>query len=343
MNVGEFEFELPTDLIPAAPTRPRGSSRMLVVDRRSGELAHRSFTDLPEYLHPGDVLVLNDTKVMPTVLRGRADDGAQVRLDLVSKKGGGRWDCFVRRVRALEPGTRLTFADGALEGIIVGPNDFGTGTLVDLSLEGPELIEVLVAYAGYMLPMYLDQDVKGDDYQTVYANEAGSNQPPVAGMHFTEEMFDRLAAQGVHAHHITLRIGRLDNLSLLGEEAEVQEHRMYAEAYEVPQKTADALNAARRDGHRIVCIGTTSVRTLETVADADGVVHPGHGWTDCYITPGHRFKAVDALLSNLQPPKTTNVILHASFAGTELVMRAYREAVAERYQFLEFGDCVFYH
>lgn len=342
MQITQFEYELPSDLIPPAPTRERGQARMAVLDRAAGTVEHRMFRDLGSYLDAGDVIVLNDTKVMPTLLRGRTDAGAEVRMDLVSHKGGGRWECAVRRVRPLPPGTKITFADGALRATIIGPNELGTGVVVDLNRQGEELVQLLVSHGDYMLPMYLDQNVSGEDYQTVFANSAGSNQPPVAGMHFTEQALDELARRGIGVHHITLRIGRLDDLSLLGGQRPVEEHRMYPEAYEVPAKTADAVNEARAAGHRLVCIGTTSVRTLETVAADDGTVRAGQGWTNCYITPGYRFKVVDALLSNLQPPHSTNIMLHCAFGGYANVMDTYREAVRRRYSFLEFGDCILY-
>lgn len=342
MKIAEFEYDLPAELIPPAPQRARGEARMAVVDRGSGHVQDKNFRDVMSYLEPGDVVVLNDTKVMPTLLRGRTSDGAEVRLDLVSDKGSGRWECALRRVRPLPPGTRIGFADGQLNGTIVGPNDLGTGVVVDFDHQGDDLVEFLISHGDYMLPMYLDQAVSGDDYQTVFARELGSNQPPVAGMHFTDAIIGELGQRGVNVHHITLRIGRLDDLSLLGGEKPVEDHRMYPEAYEVPEKTASAVNEAKAAGHRLLCVGTTSVRSLETVTDDAGVVRAGRGWTNCFITPGYRFKAVDMLLSNLQPPHSTNIMLHCAFGGYDTVMDTYRHAVKSGYRFLEFGDCVLY-
>lgn len=342
MKVADFDYGLPTELIPSAPIRERGSARMVVADRSTGNVHHRQFTDLPDHLSPGDVVVLNDTKVMPTLLQGSTSDGAEVRVDLVSDKGAGLWECHIRRVRETAPGTRMTLGGGQINAEVVGPNALGTGHVLSLDVHGEDLIRVLFEQGRYMLPMYLDQGIEGADYQTVFASEPGSNQPPVAGMHFTPTMFDRLEAAGVEVARITLRIGRLDDLSLLGGSRPVEEHQMYPEAYEVTEHAANQVNGAHARGNRVLCIGTTSVRTLETVADESGLVRPGRDWTNHFITPGYTFKTVDVLMSNLQPPFSTNIMLHSAFGGHDLVMRAYSEAVERRYQFLEFGDCILY-
>lgn len=315
---------------------------MVVADRSSGEVEHVHFADLTHYLEPGDLVVLNDTKVMPTLLQGTTSDGAELRVDLVSNKGGGEWECHIRRVRDTTPGTRMTLGGGKIRAEVIGPNALGTGHVLRLDTDGEDLIRILFEHARYMLPMYLDQGIEGSDYQTVFATEPGSNQPPVAGMHFTPEMFDRLEKAGVETARITLRIGRLDDLSLIGGSRPVEEHQMYPEAYEVTERAARKINDAHERGRRVLCVGTTSVRTLETVADSSGVVHPGRDWTNHFITPGYTFKTVDSLLSNLQPPFSTNIMLHSAFGGHELVMRAYTEAVEREYQFLEFGDCILY-
>ncbi len=342
MRITDFDYGLPTELIPSAPTRERGTARMVVVDRSSREIRHEQFADLPRYLVPGDVVVLNDTKVMPTLLQGHTSDGADVRIDLVSEKGDGLWECHIRRIRKTEPGTRITLADGQIHAEVVGQNALGTGHVLRLDVQGESLINILFEQGRYMLPMYLNQNIEGSDYQTIFASEPGSNQPPVAGMHFTSSMFDQLDAAGVEIVHITLRIGRLDDLSLLGGSRPVEEHQMYPEAYEVSDQAATQINNAHTRGNRVMCIGTTTVRTLETVADESGRVYPRHDWTNHFITPGYQFKTVDALMSNLQPPFSTNIMLHSAFGGHDLVMRAYTEAVERHYQFLEFGDCILY-
>jgi len=342
VEIADFDYGLPTELIPPAPTRQRGTARMVIADRSTGEIHHGYFTDLPDYLHRGDLIVLNDTKVMPTLLQGVTSDGAEVRVDLVSDKGDGRWECHIRRVRDTEPGTRMALANGEINAEVIGRNTLGTGHVLQLDVEGEALVRILFERARYMLPMYLDQGIEGADYQTVYASEPGSNQPPVAGMHFTDDMFTRLESAGVDIARITLRIGRLDDLTLLGGTRPVEEHQMYPEAYEVTEHAADQINNTHARGKTVLCIGTTCVRTLETVADESGVVRPGRDWTNHFITPGYRFKTVDALMSNLQPPFSTNIMLHSAFGGHGMVMRAYTEAVERQYQFLEFGDCILY-
>lgn len=342
MKVADFDYGLPTELIPSAPIRERGAARMMVVVRSSREIRHERFIDLPHYLNPGDVIVLNDTKVIPTLLQGCTTDGAEVRLDLVSDKGEGVWECHIRRIRDTEPGTRIALAGGKINAEVLGPNTHGTGHVLRLDVSGEELIKILFEQGRYMLPMYLDQSISESDYQTVFAKEPGSNQPPVAGMHFTSTMLNHLKNIGVEIVHITLRIGRLDDLNLLGGTRPVEEHHMYPEFYEVSEETATQINTARARGNKVLCVGTTCVRTLETVSDKLGKVHSRRDWTNHFITPGYEFKIVDAMMSNLQPPFSTNVMLHSAFGGHDLVMQAYKEAVEHRYQFLEFGDCVLY-
>lgn len=315
---------------------------MIVADRSSGSVVHGYFADLPKYLTEGDVVVINDTQVMPTLLQGRTGAGADVRIDLVSDKGEGLWECHIRRVRPLDPGTTMKLADGQILAELIGENDLGTGHVVRLNVRGEELVKILFEHAKYMLPMYLDQGIEGDDYQTVFASKPGSNQPPVAGMHFTPDMFHTLESQGIEVARITLRIGRLDDLTMLGGARPVEEHQMYPEAYEVTPRAAKIINDAHERGNRVLCVGTTSVRTLETVSDEAGLVSAGQDWTNHFITPGYKFKTVDALMSNLQPPFSTNIMLHSAFGGHDLVMQAYREAVEHEYQFLEFGDCILY-
>lgn len=342
MDVQTFDFDLPTSSIPAQPRLHRDGSRMLVVDRRAGTIEHRRFVDFPSFMAPGDVVVLNDTRVIPTVLRGVTHDGAQVAVELVSDKGEGVWDCAVKRQRPLASETLISFAGGELTATVVGRNARDTGTLLRLSLTGERLFQLLDRVARYMLPLYLNSSIAGDAYQTIYAARPGSNQPPVAGMHFTQRQFDELERKGVAVTFITLNIGRLDNLSLLQSGSAVESHLMYPEAYSVSASTASLVNAAKDRGNRVIAVGTTVTRVLETVGQSNHSISPGYGWTNHYIYPGYQFNIVDALLSNLQPPKTTNLFLACAFGGQTLVMRAYREAVSCGYQFLEFGDAALY-
>lgn len=342
MQLSEFDYELPPSLIPPRPRDKRGNSRMLVMNRATGDIKHDRFDNLSSYLREGDVVVLNNTKVMPTLLQGKLDNGGEVRVDLVSNKGNGLWECHIRRSRDIAAGTSISFGNNSVFAEVIGQNELKTGHVIQFNASEQEIADTQNTYGKFMLPLYLDQSVAGDDYQTIFASEPGSNQPPVAGMHFTENTLSELANKGIKVVYVTLNIGRLDDLGLLNGNKPIEEHRMYPEAYEVPEETSRVINEAHANGHRIVCVGTTAVRTLETVTDSTGKTFAKNGWTNHYITPGYKFKCADILLSNLQPPRSTNLMLHSAFGTHERVMGAYTEAVKENYQFLEFGDCILY-
>lgn len=349
MKISLFQYELPPESIATQPVRPRDHSRLFVLHRSTGEIEDTYFYNLPRYLKPGDVIVLNDTRVVPCILRGeRGNGGGQIEIMLVSRKSASRWDCMLTANRryGLNPGEILRFGDGELEGTVIEPNGWGTGFLVEFRSQKGTVDEAIDKLGRMFLPLYLPQRLEDPEmYQTVYAKHRGSVQPPVAGMHFTPELLDRIRSMGVHVVYITLHVGRLDGFSYnqyLRTQRDIEEHKMYPEYYKVPEKTAETINTCRARGGRVFAIGTTVARTLETVVDSDGMIHAGEGWTNLYIYPGHQWRAVDVLASNLQPPMSTHLILACAFAGTEKVLELHREAVRRGGRFCEFGDCALY-
>ncbi|MBY6276778.1 tRNA preQ1(34) S-adenosylmethionine ribosyltransferase-isomerase QueA [Symbiobacterium thermophilum] len=338
MRLSDFDYDLPKELIAQKPVEPRDASRLMVVHRASGAIEHRCFRDLPEYLRPGDGLVINETRVMPARLLGsREKTGGAMEVLLLKRLDRDRWETLVKPGKKARPGERIVFGDGLLVGTVVGPTDYG-GRVIDFHYEG--VFENLLERLGQMpLPPYIHEQLEEPErYQTVYAREWGSAAAPTAGLHFTAELLDRLAARGVEIHRITLHVG-LGTFRPVEVEDPTQ-HKMHSEFYHVSPEAAAGINAVRKGGGRLVAVGTTSVRTLETVADEDGTVRPGEGWTDIFIYPGYRFKAVDALVTNFHLPKSTLLMLVSALAGHDLIMRAYREAVAQRYRFFSFGDAM---
>lgn len=338
MKLSDFDYDLPKELIAQKPVEPRDASRLMVVDRASGAIAHRRFRDLPEYLRPGDGLVINDTRVMPARLLGcRERTGGAMEVLLLKRLSRDRWETLVKPGKKARPGERIVFGDGLLVGTVVGPTDYG-GRIIDFRYEG--VFENLLDRLGQMpLPPYIHEQLEDPErYQTVYAREWGSAAAPTAGLHFTPELLDRLVAQGIEIHRITLHVG-LGTFRPVEVEDPTQ-HKMHSEFFRVSPEAAAGLNRVRARGGRLVVVGTTSVRTLETVAAEDGTIQPGEGWTDIFIYPGYRFKAVDCLITNFHLPKSTLLMLVSAFAGHDLIMRAYREAVAQRYRFFSFGDAM---
>ncbi|NPV46721.1 MAG: tRNA preQ1(34) S-adenosylmethionine ribosyltransferase-isomerase QueA [Armatimonadetes bacterium] len=337
MLVSDFDYELPPELIAQHPPAERGQSRLLVIPRDGGPLEHRRFGDLPEYLRADDCLVLNDTKVLPARLVGRRASGGQVELLLLRPVGEGLWEALGRPARRLRVGERVKFGpELAAQIVAVGGEGLRT---VRLEHEG-ELLPVLERVGQMPLPPYIRRDhPEADDatrYQTVYAERPGAVAAPTAGLHFTEELLQRIAEQGVSMARLTLHVG-LGTFRPISVER-LEEHVMHAEWYRVPPEAADAINAARAAGGRIVAVGTTVVRTLESVADEAGVVHPGEGSTNLFITPGFRFRVVDALLTNFHLPRSTLLVLVSAFAGRERILAAYQEAIAAGYRFYSYGD-----
>jgi len=337
MRLSEFDYALPRDRIAQTPAAPRDSARLLVLRRADGAVAHRTFRDLPEFLRPGDVLVLNDTRVIPARLRGRRANGGAVELLLLRPHGGAVWEALVRPGRRVREGARLVFGDGRIEATAGARTASGT-RLVTLAHQG-DLRAVLQETGEMPVPPYITRRLDDPrDYQTVYAEREGAVAAPTAGLHFTPELLAAVRARGAAPVFLTLHVGIGTFRSV--ETDDVTAHRMDAEWYEVPPETARAIGAARARGGRVVVCGTTAVRTLESVARDDGTVTAGRGWTELFITPGFRFRATDALITNFHLPRTTLLILVSAFAGRERVLAAYATAVREGYRFYSFGDAM---
>ena len=345
MRIADFDYELPDELIAQHPADPRDASRLLVLHRADGRREHRQFTDLPDYLRPGDLLVLNDTRVIPARLRGRkAGTGGQAELLLLKTTGRDIWEALARPGRRLQPGTEIVFGDEALLAEVLETTP-GGGRIVRLRpgprAAGRDTHALLHALGELPLPPYITDGpppAARDVYQTIYARWDGSSAAPTAGLHFTEAVFARLAAHGVQRTAITLHVGLGTFLPVQTEHAE--DHKIHEEIISVSEDAAALINATRARGGRIVAVGTTSARTLESAADAHGVVHPVTGPTRLYIMPGYRFKAVDVQLTNFHMPRSTLLLLIAAFAGREPMLAAYRAAVEARYRFLSFGDAM---
>lgn len=338
MLLDEFDYELPEKLIAQTPLADRSASRLLVLERHTGKISHRNFTDFPAYLHAGDALVINDTKVIPARLLGKKDGGGAVaEVLLLHRRSANEWEALVRPGRRLRLGARIDFGEGELKAIIREELPDG-GRLIQFSYEGV-FEEVLDRLGEMPLPSYIKEKlVDRERYQTVYAREAGSAAAPTAGLHFTAELLGKLQEQGIRIVPITLHVG-LGTFRPVKVD-DIREHTMHSEYYIITPEAADILNETRSNGGKIVAVGTTSCRVLETVSDDAGVVHAGSGWTDIFIYPGYKFKAVDVLLTNFHLPKSTLLMLISALAGRENILAAYQEAVKEEYRFFSFGDAM---
>ncbi|OPJ54777.1 tRNA preQ1(34) S-adenosylmethionine ribosyltransferase-isomerase QueA [Clostridium oryzae] len=343
MKIDNFNFDLPETLVAKKLCNPRDGARMAVLNRKNNEIVDDYFYNIINYFEEGDLFVINNTKVFPCVLRGRKENGGLIEIKLGSRKDEYIWDCIVESARELKTGEKLFFGDNnEIIANVIERNSFDTGYLMKFDSE-TNIEEQIEKIGSYFFPIYLPQKIDNpEDYQTIYASEWGSMQPPVAGMHFTDELFKKAKDKNINVCNITLHIGRLDKLALQNGKMEIEEHKMYKEHYILDDDTAKLINKTKENGKRIVAIGTTAVRTLESIADEKGYVHGGEGWTDLYIYPGYKFKIIDALLSNLQPPMTTNLMLACAFGGREQVMNLYEHAVRDNYKFLEYGDCALY-
>ena len=338
MLKSDYFFELPGELIAQDPLEERTSSRLLVLDKRTGAVSHHVFRDIGDFLRPGDCLVLNDTRVIPARLLGeREGTGAHVELLLLKRKSGDVWETLVRPGKKCRPGTRLTFGDGMLKAEILDTVEEGN-RLVRFDYEG--IFEEVLDRLGEMpLPPYITHKLQDRNrYQTVYARHEGSAAAPTAGLHFTKELLGRLEGKGIGIAYVTLHVG-LGTFRPVKEE-NVLEHHMHTEHYEVSREAADTINRTKAQGGRIVCVGTTSCRTLESAADESGLVQPGSGDTDIFIYPSYRFRVLDALITNFHLPESTLIMLVSALAGREHVLAAYEEAVRERYRFFSFGDAM---
>jgi len=339
MKTSDFYYDLPEELIAQTPMEPRDMSRLLVCHRDTGVREHKVFRDVIDYLNPGDVLVVNETKVIPARLLGvKADTGVPVEVLLLKRLDRDDWEALVRPGRRLKPGTVCTFGDGLLTCEILGNVEEIGGRTVRFHYEG--VFEEILDRLGEMpLPPYIHEKLQDQTrYQTVYAKQEGSAAAPTAGLHFTPELMERIKAKGIEIVPVLLHVGLGTFRPVKAEN--VEEHVMRSEFYQVTEEAAAKINAARAAGHRCVCVGTTSVRTLETASTPDGIVHAGQGDTAIFITPGVKIKAVDALITNFHLPESTLLMLISALMGRENALEAYEEAVKERYRFFSFGDAM---
>lgn len=338
MKTSDFYYELPPELIAQTPLARRDGSRMLTMDRQTGATEHHHFYELPDFLQPGDCLVLNNSRVIPARLLGhRMPSGGAVEVLLLQDKGNGVWECLTKPGRKTHMGAELSFGNGELTATVVGEKE-GGNKLVQFHYEGI-FLEVLERLGKMPLPPYIKEELEdGERYQTVYSKINGSAAAPTAGLHFTEDLLSQIQQKGVQLAYITLHVGLGTFRPVKADE--VTAHHMHSEFCMISGETAELLNRTRRDGGRIVCVGTTSCRTVESFAREDGTFEEASGWTDIFIYPGYRFKAMDALITNFHLPESTLVMLVSAFAGREHVLNAYAEAVRERYRFFSFGDAM---
>ena len=337
MKKSDFYFDLPEELIAQTPLERRDASRMLHLDKKTGEIEHRHFYDLPQYLRPGDCLVLNDTRVLPARLLGCRKSGGGVELVLLRDLGDGRWECLSRPGRKTKPGTELLFGDGELCATVEDVAE-GGNRIVHFHYQGI-FLEVLERLGKMPLPPYIKTELKdAERYQTVYSRECGSAAAPTAGLHFTPELLQQIRDMGVKVCFVTLHVG-LGTFRPVKEE-EIENHEMHSEFCIITPETAETINSTKREGGRVIAVGTTSCRTLESFADEDGLIQAGSRWTDIFIYPGYRFKCIDALITNFHLPESTLIMLVSALAGRENVLNAYQIAVKERYRFFSFGDAM---
>ena len=339
MQLSDFNYELPQELIAQDPLEKRSDSRLMVVGREDGSIEHKHFYDIIDYVNPGDCLVINDTKVIPARLMGvKEGTGASIEVLLLKRKEEKVWETLVKPGKKARIGARISFGDGLLVGEVIDIVEEGN-RLIRFEYEG--IWEEILDKLGQMpLPPYITHQLKDRNrYQTVYAKHDGSAAAPTAGLHFTEELLEQLKAKGVEIAHVTLHVGlgtfrpvKVDN---------ILEHHMHSEFYVVEQEEADKINAAKKRGNRIISVGTTSTRTLESVADENGIVKAGSGWTDIFIYPGYDFKVIDCLITNFHLPESTLLMLVSAFSTRENMLHAYEVAVEERYRFFSFGDAMF--
>lgn len=339
MNVKDFYFDLPQELIAQDPLEDRASSRLLVLDRETGEVTHRKFRDILGYLNPGDCLVINDTKVIPARLIGsREGTNAKIEVLLLKRRENDIWETLVKPGKKAKPGTVIHFGDGLLKGTVIDVVEEGN-RLIQFSYD--RIFEEILDRLGQMpLPPYITHQLQDKNrYQTVYAKHEGSAAAPTAGLHFTKELLQEIEDKGVKLAHVTLHVG-LGTFRPVKVE-NVLDHHMHSEFYMVEESEAEKINQTKRDGGRVICVGTTSCRTIESASDENGILKAGSGWTDIFIYPGYQFKILDCLITNFHLPESTLVMLVSALAGREHVLAAYEEAVKERYRFFSFGDAMF--
>ena len=339
MKTSDFYYDLPEELIAQDPLEDRSSSRLLVLDKKTGETEHHVFREIVDYLDPGDCLVINDTKVIPARLIGAKEEtGAKIEVLLLKRGADDVWETLVKPGRKARPGTRISFGDGLLTGEVMDIVDEGN-RLIHFEYEG--IFEEILDQLGQMpLPPYITHQLKDKDrYNTVYAEHPGSAAAPTAGLHFTPELLEKIREKGVDIAHVTLHVG-LGTFRPVKVD-DVENHHMHSEFYMIDETAAEKINRAKENGRRGICVGTTSCRTIESAADENGRLKACSGWTDIFIYPGYQFKILDALITNFHLPESTLVMLVSALAGREHVLAAYEEAVKERYRFFSFGDAMF--
>ena len=339
MKTSDFYYDLPKELIAQDPLRDRSASRLMVLDRRTGAIEHHIFREITQFLHPGDCLVLNDTKVIPARLYGTKEEtGAAIEVLLLKRMENDTWETLVRPGKKAKPGTRHVFGDGSLRGEVVDIVEEGN-RLIHFEYEG--IFEEVLDRLGEMpLPPYITHKLEDRSrYNTVYAKHEGSAAAPTAGLHFTPELLNEIEATGVNIARVTLHVG-LGTFRPVKVE-DVTKHHMHSEYYQISAEAADLINRTKEAGGRIIAVGTTSTRTLESAADENGRISPCGGWTEIFIYPGYRFKCIDGLITNFHLPESTLLMLVSALAGKEHIMKAYEEAIHERYRFFSFGDAMF--
>ncbi|HBA64311.1 MAG TPA: tRNA preQ1(34) S-adenosylmethionine ribosyltransferase-isomerase QueA [Lachnospiraceae bacterium] len=338
MKKEDFNYELPEELIAQDPLEDRSGSRLMVLDKETGKTEHHVFREITEYLKPGDCLVINDTKVIPARLIGsKIGTEAKIEVLLLKRKENDIWETLVKPGKKAKPGTKISFGDGLLVGEVIDVVEEGN-RLIQFTYTG--IFEEILDQLGQMpLPPYITHQLEDKNrYQTVYAKHSGSAAAPTAGLHFTPELLEQIRKMGVEIAHVTLHVG-LGTFRPVKVE-NILEHHMHSEFYQIEVVEAEKINRARREGHRVICVGTTSCRTVESAADENGMLQECSGWTEIFIYPGYQFKVLDGLITNFHLPESTLIMLVSALAGREHVLAAYEEAVKERYRFFSFGDAM---
>ena len=337
MKTHDFYYDLPEELIAQTPLEQRDTSRLMVLDRKTGEVSHKHFYDVIDYLQPGDCLVMNDSRVLPARLLGHRPTGGAVEVLLLRDLGGKRWECLCKPGRKMQVGNEVLFGDGELSATVVEVKEDGN-RVVEFHYEGI-FLEVLERLGKMPLPPYIKEELQNQErYQTVYSREVGSAAAPTAGLHWTKELLDKARAMGVKTAFVTLHVGLGTFRPVKAEN--ILEHHMHSELCMMSAETAQILNETKQSGGRVICVGTTSCRTLESIVKEDGTFEASSKWTEIFIYPGYTFKAMDGLITNFHLPESTLVMLVSAFAGRDHVLSAYEQAVAERYRFFSFGDAM---
>lgn len=339
MKLTDFDFELPEELISQHPYEKRDEARLMVLDKKTGEIEHKGFKDIIDYLDVGDCLVLNDTRVIPARLIGEKEDtGGKIEFLLLKRIDKYKWETLAKPGKRAKEGTKFTFGDGELKAKVISSQDDGS-KVVEFEFEG--IFEEVLDRLGQMpLPPYIKEKLENNEmYQTVYSNEQGSVAAPTAGLHFTRKLLKEIEDKGVKLAFLTLHVG-LGTFRPV-KTLNIEDHNMHSEYYKMDQDTADIINNAKQNGKRVISVGTTSSRTLETIADENGLVQEQSGWTSIFIYPGYRYKIVDALITNFHLPQSTLIMLVSALSSREIIMKAYSVAVEEKYKFFSFGDAMF--